>query len=140
MQAMLYLLEQGDYGKIEIKRGGAVGMRTVEKPWGRELWWAQTPAYVAKILQVKAGQRLSLQYHKEKLESMYFAAGSGTLILGAETKEIEPGLAVTIEPGTIHRIIASSDVTVFEVSTPQVEDVVRVEDAYGRTLDPPQAV
>ncbi|BCV24005.1 MAG TPA: cupin domain-containing protein [Firmicutes bacterium] len=115
-------------------------MRTVEKPWGRELWWAQTPAYVAKILQVKAGQRLSLQYHKEKLESMYFAAGSGTLILGAETKEIEPGLAVTIEPGTIHRIIASSDVTVFEVSTPQVEDVVRVEDAYGRTLDPPRAV
>lgn len=115
-------------------------MRVVEKPWGREVWWAETPAYVGKILEVKAGQRLSLQYHKEKLESMYFAAGSGTLILGNETKEITPGLAVTIEPGTIHRIIATSDVTVFEVSTPQVEDVVRVEDAYGRTPNPPEPV
>lgn len=115
-------------------------MRIVEKPWGRELWWAVTPAYVAKILEVKAGQRLSLQYHKEKLESMYFAGGSGEFILGEEKLAIKPGLAVTIEPGTIHRIIAESDVTVFEVSTPQVEDVVRIEDAYGRTPVPPQSV
>ena len=108
-------------------------MRTVEKPWGRELWWAQTPAYVAKILEVKGGESLSLQYHREKLESMYFAAGSGNLVLGEKIINIKPGLSVTIEPGTIHRIIAHTDITVFEVSTPQVEDVVRVQDAYGRT-------
>ena len=108
-------------------------MHTVNKPWGRELWWAQTPAYVAKILQVKAGHSLSLQYHREKLESMYFAAGSGNLVLGEKILSIKPGLSVTIQPGTIHRITAESDITVYEVSTPQVEDVVRVEDAYGRT-------
>lgn len=108
-------------------------MHTVDKPWGRELWWAQTPAYVAKILQVKAGHSLSLQYHREKLESMYFAAGSGNLVLGEKILSIKPGLSVTIQPGTIHRITAESDITVYEVSTPQVEDIVRVEDAYGRT-------
>ncbi len=108
-------------------------MHTVNKPWGRELWWAQTPAYVAKILQVKAGHSLSLQYHREKLESMYFAAGSGNLVLGEKILSIKPGLSVTIQPGTIHRITAESDITVYEVSTPQVEDIVRVEDAYGRT-------
>jgi mannose-6-phosphate isomerase-like protein (cupin superfamily) len=108
-------------------------MRTVDKPWGREIWWAMTPAYVAKILEVKAGHSLSLQYHRHKLESMYFAAGSGNLALGEDTLTIEPGLTVTIEPGTLHRITAHTDITVFEVSTPQVEDVVRVEDAYGRS-------
>lgn len=108
-------------------------MHTVNKPWGRELWWAQTPAYVAKILQVKAGHSLSLQYHREKLESMYFAAGSGNLVLGEKILSIKPGLSVTIQPGTIHRITAETDITVYEVSTPQVEDIVRVEDAYGRT-------
>ena len=108
-------------------------MHTVNKPWGRELWWAQTPAYVAKILQVKAGHSLSLQYHREKLESMYFAAGSGNLVLGEKILSIKPGLSVTIQPGTIHRITAEIDITVYEVSTPQVEDIVRVEDAYGRT-------
>ena len=108
-------------------------MHTVNKPWGRELWWAQTPAYVAKILQVKAGHSLSLQYHREKLESMYFAAGSGNLVLGEKILSIKPGLSVTIQPGTIHRITAETDITVYEVSTPQVEAVVRVEDAYGRT-------
>ena len=108
-------------------------MHTVDKPWGRELWWAQTPAYVAKILQVKAGHSLSLQYHREKLESMYFAAGSGNLVLGEKILSIKPGLSVTIQPGTIHRITAETDITVYEVSTPQVEDIVRVEDAYGRT-------
>ncbi|NLY50200.1 MAG: cupin domain-containing protein [Firmicutes bacterium] len=132
-------MEQRNSSKIEIKERRAV-VRVVEKPWGRELWWAVTPAYVGKILEVKAGQRLSLQYHKEKLESMYFVSGSGQFVYGEQVLTIEPGLAVTIEPGTVHRIIATSDVTVFEVSTPQVEDVVRIEDAYGRSPSQAQPV
>ena len=107
-------------------------MRIVEKPWGREIWWAQTESYVGKIIEVKAGHSLSLQYHNQKLESMYFAAGEGEMLLGDETISIEPGKAVTIRPGTIHRVTARTDVTFFEVSTPQVDDVVRLEDRYGR--------
>lgn len=111
-------------------------MRTVQKPWGHEHWWAVTPAYVAKIIYVHAGQSLSLQYHRQKLESMYFTAGYGDLTLGDQTLPIKPGLTVTIEPGTKHRITAHTDITVFEVSTPEVDDVVRLEDAYGRTTVP----
>lgn len=107
-------------------------MKVVEKPWGKETWWAVTDAYVGKIIEVRAGCSLSLQYHKEKLESMYFLSGEGKLRLGNEELAIRPGLAVTITPGTVHRIWATSDVLFVEVSTPQVEDVVRLEDAYGR--------
>lgn len=108
-------------------------MRVIEKPWGREVWWAVTDRYVGKILVVTAGHSLSLQFHREKLESMYFLSGDGILRLGEETIRIEPGKAVTIPPRTVHRITAESDVTVVEVSTPQVEDVVRLSDDYGRT-------
>jgi mannose-1-phosphate guanylyltransferase len=107
-------------------------LRIVDKPWGREIWWAQTDKYVGKILEVRAGQALSLQYHREKLESMYFWQGEGVLELGDTTWPIQPGLAVTVEPGTRHRITATTDLVIFEVSTPQVEDVVRLEDRYGR--------
>lgn len=107
-------------------------LKVVEKPWGREIWWAVTPSYVGKIIEVKAGHSLSLQYHREKLESMYFRQGRGRLLVGEEEKEIVPGLAVTIPPGTVHRIWATEDLEILEVSTPQVEDVVRLEDAYGR--------
>ncbi|MDI6893517.1 MAG: cupin domain-containing protein [Bacillota bacterium] len=110
-------------------------MKVVEKPWGRETWWAVTPSYVGKIIEVRAGHSLSLQYHREKLESMYFLRGRGRLLVGDEEKEVAPGLAVTIPPGTVHRIWAEEDLQIVEVSTPQVEDVVRIEDAYGRTAD-----
>lgn len=99
------------------------------------MWWAVTPSYVGKIIEVRAGHSLSLQYHREKLESMYFLRGRGRLLVGDEEKEIAPGLAVTIPPGTVHRIWAEEDLQIVEVSTPQVEDVVRIEDAYGRTAD-----
>ncbi|MCR4419501.1 MAG: AraC family ligand binding domain-containing protein [Clostridia bacterium] len=112
-------------------------MRVVDKPWGREIWWAHTDRYVGKILEVKAGQALSLQYHREKLESMYFWQGEGELRLGEETRAIRPGLAVTVLPGTPHRITAFTDLIIFEVSTPQVEDVVRLEDRYGRAEPTP---
>ena len=108
-------------------------MKVVEKPWGREVWWAVTPAYVGKLIEVKAGHNLSLQYHRQKLESMYFLSGRGRLRLGEEEWEIKAGDTVTIEPGTVHRIWADEDLTLVEVSTPEVEDVVRLEDSYGRT-------
>lgn len=112
-----------------------IDVRVVDKPWGREIWWAITDHYVGKILEVKAGQALSLQYHRHKLESMYFSQGKGELMLGEETLSIQPGLSVTVLPGTRHRITATEDLAIFEVSTPQVEDVVRLEDRYGR-LEP----
>lgn len=107
--------------------------RTVEKPWGREIWWAVTERYVGKILEVRAGHALSLQFHRQKLESMFFRRGRGRLWLGRREFPVAEGDAVTIPPGTLHRILAESDLEIFEVSTPEVEDVVRVEDAYGRT-------
>jgi len=107
-------------------------MEIVEKPWGRETWWALTEYYVGKIIEVKAGNSLSLQYHQEKTETMLFYSGRGQLVLGKETRAIETGTSVTITPGTLHRVIAETDLVIFEVSTPQVNDVVRVSDSYGR--------
>ncbi len=107
-------------------------MRIVEKPWGREIWWAQTSSYVGKRIEVRGGNALSLQYHREKLETMYFERGEGELTLGDTVRPIPVGEAVTIIPGTVHRIRAVSDVVIWEVSTPQVEDVVRLADEYGR--------
>lgn len=108
-------------------------MKVVEKPWGREIWWAVTDKYVGKIIEVRRGESLSLQYHREKMESLYFLRGRGRLTLGEDSRPIEEGLAVTIEPGTVHRIEAETDLVILEVSTPEVEDVVRLEDRYGRT-------
>lgn len=107
-------------------------MKTVVKPWGRELWWAVTDAYLGKILDVKPGHSLSLQLHREKLETLFCARGRGRLTLGDETIPIRPGRSVTIPPGTLHRISADTRLTIFEVSTPHPDDVVRLEDAYGR--------
>ncbi|MDA8146745.1 MAG: cupin domain-containing protein [Thermaerobacter sp.] len=115
----------------ERERGRAF-MRVVPKPWGREVWWAQTDRYVGKIIEVRRGESLSLQYHRVKLETMYFQSGEAELVLGDETRRVGPGDAVTIPPGTRHRLTALSDLTLFEVSTPEVEDVVRLEDRYGR--------
>ncbi len=107
-------------------------MKIVEKPWGREVWWAETEFYVGKILEVNAGESLSRQYHREKTETMLFYSGTGQLLLGESEQAIGPGTAITILPGTIHRITATSDLIIFEVSTPQTGDVVRLADRYGR--------
>jgi mannose-6-phosphate isomerase-like protein (cupin superfamily) len=111
--------------------------RRVEKPWGHELWWAQTDSYAGKLLHVKAGHSLSLQLHREKDESSYLLSGRLRLVLGPsagelEESEIGPGHAWRIEPGTVHSIEALEDSVVLEVSTPHLEDVVRLEDRYGR--------
>jgi mannose-6-phosphate isomerase-like protein (cupin superfamily) len=115
-----------------------VDPRKVEKPWGWELIWAQTDAYVGKILFVRAGHSLSLQYHVEKDESWYVQEGRAKLELGRtgdavlNEEIITPGDAFHYAPGTVHRVMALEDTTILEVSTPQLHDVVRIEDAYGR--------
>ena len=116
----------------------AVDVRRVEKPWGHELIWAHTDGYVGKVLFVRAGQALSLQYHEVKDEAWLVQSGSARLELGAvgeaalETVELGPGDAYHFAPGTIHRVTALEDTTIVEVSTPHLDDVVRLEDLYGR--------
>ncbi len=112
--------------------------RRVEKPWGHELWWAQTDRYVGKLLHVKAGHQLSLQYHVKKDETIHLWRGDLTLALdedgsGIVEHKLRPGESYHVRPGTKHRMIAVTDCEILEVSTPEVEDVVRLEDAYGRT-------
>jgi mannose-6-phosphate isomerase len=109
----------------------------VEKPWGHELWWAETPHYAGKILHVEAGHRLSLQMHREKDESSYLLSGRLRLTRGPSaeeltTAEIGPGFTWRVEPGTVHTIEALEDSDVLEVSTPHLDDVVRLQDRYGR--------
>jgi len=115
------------------------GMTRVDKPWGWELWWAHTERYVGKILFVRAGEQLSLQYHEVKDETIYVQSGEMTFLVdrrdGEGLKEVPmgPGDAFHITPGMIHRMRAVTDVTILEASTPEVEDVVRLEDSYGRS-------
>jgi len=114
-----------------------VSPRKVEKPWGWELVWAEADAYVGKLLFVRAGESLSLQYHEVKDESWLVQEGRARLELGevgGELAEIEisPGDAFRFRPKTVHRVTAIEDTLVIEVSTPHLDDVVRLEDRYGR--------
>jgi mannose-6-phosphate isomerase len=112
--------------------------RRVDKPWGWELIWAETSDYVGKILFVAAGESLSLQYHERKDESWYLQSGRAKLELGVtgaavlNEAVIGPGEGFHYPPGTVHRVTALQDTTILEVSTPHLDDVVRLEDAYGR--------
>ena len=112
--------------------------RRVEKPWGHELIWALTDVYCGKLLFVKAGHSLSLQLHREKDESWLVHAGRAKVELGAEgdealvEDEVGPGASFRFVPGTVHRVTALEDTTILEVSTPQLDDIVRLEDDYGR--------
>jgi len=108
-----------------------------EKPWGYELLYAHTTKYVGKVIFVKQGHRLSLQYHEKKDESMYIYGGKALLEIEGNdgrmtSREVEAGYSIRIPPGSKHRIQAIEDTTLLEVSTPELEDVVRVEDDYGR--------
>lgn len=109
----------------------------VDKPWGHEIWWAQTDKYAGKLLIVDAGQRLSVQMHREKDETSYLLSGRLLLVQGPSEhqlteREIGPGTSWRNEPGLVHTIEALEDATVLEVSTPQLDDVVRLSDRYGR--------
>ncbi len=106
--------------------------RVVEKPWGQEYIWAETERYAGKLLFVRAGHSLSLQYHERKMESMWVLAGAGTLEVDGRPRAISPGSTITILPGTLHRLTAQVDLSVLEVSSPELDDVVRVQDIYGR--------
>ena len=116
----------------------AFGVRRVEKPWGHELIWAHSEIYVGKLLFVKAGASLSLQFHNEKDESWLVQSGKAKLELGdagqavLNEEVIVAGAAFRYRPGTVHRVTAIEDTTILEVSTPQLDDVVRLEDRYGR--------
>jgi mannose-6-phosphate isomerase-like protein (cupin superfamily) len=106
---------------------------TVEKPWGREIIWAKTQFYVGKILVVNDGQRLSLQYHKNKTETMMVLTGVVKATLGDSTIMLQPYDNLHIEPNTIHRIEAvNGQATLVEVSTPELDDVVRIADDFNR--------
>lgn len=111
--------------------------RRVEKPWGYEIWWACTEHYAGKILHVQAGAKLSLQYHERKDETSYLLRGRLALTKGStedsmSTCEVTPGESWRNLPGELHTIEALEDSDVLEVSTPDLEDVVRVRDEYGR--------
>ena len=110
----------------------------VEKPWGWELIWANAEEYVGKLLFIRAGHALSKQFHNVKDESWYFHEGRAQLELNApgeaveKTEVVGPGAAFRLEPGTVHKLTALEDTLVSEVSTPHLDDIVRLEDRYGR--------
>jgi mannose-6-phosphate isomerase len=120
----------------ERKNAGPVETRTVPKPWGHETIWAHTDRYVGKILHIKAGQSLSVQYHERKDETVHLL--SGELVYRVQMEDsledmhLVQGQSFRITPGTIHQMEAITDCDVLEVSTPELDDVVRLSDRYGR--------
>lgn len=114
----------------------------IEKPWGSELKWAHTAHYVGKILEVKGGEALSIQYHRQKVETMMVLEGTGRMILYVMDEDGEPsvtsinqmeiGSTFHIPPHQIHRVIADTDMKIVEVSTNHLNDLVRLQDRYNR--------
>ena len=112
-------------------------MRIVDKPWGHEEIWAETTRYAGKFLIIRAGQMLSRQYHERKEETIHVLSGQLVLEIGQgedlEVRQLEAGETFHVPPGTIHRFGAAAvDVRLCEVSTPELDDVIRLEDRYGR--------
>ena len=109
------------------------------KPWGWELLYALTEDYAGKIIFIKKGHRLSLQYHRKKDESMHLISGSVLLETGESPSVLEQstmntGQSIHLSPGTLHRIKANEDSIILEVSTPELDDVTRLDDDYGRAV------
>lgn len=109
--------------------------KIVEKPWGREVWYAHNDRYAGKILEVRAGHLLSLQKHRVKHETLFLHAGRMRFTFGDDVFEWTPGEAIEIPPGTVHRMEAIEDSVILEVSTPELDDVIRLEDRYGRSTE-----
>lgn len=123
----------------QVRPAGAdrAPVKLVSKPWGHELIFAHTTRYAGKLIFIRAGHQLSLQYHQEKEETIFLHAGRMRFLFErdpGQLSEIEmvAGEAHHIPPGRQHRMIAVEDCTLFEVSTPELEDVVRLADSYGR--------
>jgi len=120
-----------------------MSVERVDKPWGYELRFVRTDRYAGKVLFIRAGHQLSLQYHEQKDEAFFVQDGSLELVLGAGPEQrvvrLDRGASYRLPPRTVHRFRALTDVLLFEVSTPELEDVVRLEDDYGRagTTDRP---
>ena len=133
-----------DSPNIDSLDAWAFETRRVEKPWGWELIWALTDVYCGKVLFIRAGHSLSLQFHNEKDESWLVQSGRAKIELGAvgesvlKEEVVGAGAAFRYRPGTVHRVTALEDTTILEASTPHLDDVVRLADAYGRegTSDP----
>lgn len=128
-----------DPDKLNTTRSGWSDIVRVEKPWGHEQLLVRTPRYVMKILTVNPGQRLSLQYHNRKMETLYFEQGKGILTISEEgdleniaNQDIKAGGVLHINPRTVHTFEAKTQLRIIEVSTPEIDDVVRLEDRYGR--------
>lgn len=122
-----------DFGRVEGNR--------VDKPWGYELRWATTDRYAGKLLHINRGEALSLQYHERKDESLYLLNGAVDMELGGSdgtltTHRMSAGDTLHIAPGTRHRMTAVEDADFIEVSTPEIDDVVRLQDRYGRAGAP----
>lgn len=118
-----------DFGRAEDNR--------VDKPWGYELRWAITDRYLGKILHINRGEALSLQYHERKDEYLYLLQGAVDMQLGGSdgdltVQRMKAGDTLHIKPGTRHRMTAVEDTDFIEVSTPEIDDVIRLEDRYGR--------
>lgn len=114
--------------KVEVKM----------KPWGKEIWFAHTEKYAGKILHINKGHRYSLQYHEKKEETQYIYSGKVKLIYGTDTNNLQekiltPGDKIDVKPYTIHRLEGLEDSEVFEVSTPELDDVIKLHDDYGRS-------
>ena len=115
-------------------------METIEikpKPWGREIWFAWTPAYAGKILEIKKGHRFSLQYHEKKIETQLIIEGKVKFTYGKNPKKLtevvlHAGEKVDIPAGMLHRAEALVKTIIFEVSSPELDDVVKLADDYGR--------
>lgn len=115
-----------------------VSVKRVDKPWGHELIWANTDRYVGKILHIKAGHALSLQYHERKDETIHLLRGEMRFIAGPSVDALDEitlreGDSFHVATGLIHRMIAVTDCDILEASTPDLDDVVRIEDRYGRS-------
>jgi mannose-6-phosphate isomerase len=115
---------------------GRVPVKRVPKPWGYEIIWAHTDRYVGKLLHINAGHALSVQYHNRKDETIYLLSGEMKywVKLDAELEDVrlKQGDAFRITPGTVHYMEAITDCDILETSTPELDDVVRIEDRYGR--------
>jgi mannose-6-phosphate isomerase len=115
---------------------GRSPVKRVPKPWGYEIIWAHTDRYVGKVLHINAGHALSVQYHNQKDETVYLLSGEMKywVKLGDELEDVrlKQGDAFRITPGTVHYMEAITDCDILEASTPELDDVVRIQDRYGR--------
>ena len=127
-----------DSPNLEGLDAWSVDPRRVDKPWGYELVFAETELYVGKVLFIRAGESLSLQFHRQKDESWLVQSGRAKLELGSagdpvlSQEVVAAGACFRFRPGTVHRVTAVEDTTIVEVSTTELDDIVRLEDRYGR--------